>query len=381
MDEKETKVLDEINVAIKAIRDKSELLETAKAAQETKQAEQKALIEKACKKIDEIEIGYKRAICLASGKADKTPEFKALLDWMRKGTLIPADVETKLMRLSDATLGGYLTTPEVSSELLKGVIEYSPIREIARVRTTSKESVKIRKRTGTFAAAWTGEKGTKAETTGLIYGLEEVPNHELYALVDVTNPDLEDSDFNLEAELNAEFSEQFGVAEGTAFVTGNSVGKPEGFLANTSVAHVASGDANLIKADGIFALYFAPKSTYTKNLKFVMNRATMLAISILKSAVDGQYLLRRLGESPVWNILGAEVVEAKDMPNIAAGTFPVVAGDFQKAYIIVDRIAIAILRDPYTQAATNSVRFHARKRVGGQVVMPEAIYKLEIAAS
>ncbi|MCJ7612510.1 MAG: phage major capsid protein, partial [Candidatus Aminicenantes bacterium] len=290
LEEKEQKVLDEIIGAIKAVREKSELLETARAAQETKQAEQKALIEKACKKIDEIEVGYKRAICLASGKSDKTPEFKAFLDWMRKGVPIPADVETKLMRLSDATLGGYLTTPEVSSELLKGVIEYSPIREIARVRTTSKESVKIRKRTGVFSAAWTGEKGTKTETVGLTYGMEEVPNHELYALVDVTNADLEDSDFNLETELNAEFSEQFGVAEGAGFVSGNGVGKPEGFLANTIVAHVASGDANLIKADSLFTLYFAPKSAYTKNLKFVMNRATMLAISILKSAVDGQYL-------------------------------------------------------------------------------------------
>ena len=381
MDEKETKVLDEINVAIKAIREKSELLETAKAAQETKQAEQKTLIEKACKKIDEIEVAYKRAICLASGKADRTPEFKAFLDWMRKGVPIPTDVETKLMRLSDATLGGYLTTPEVSSELLKGVIEYSPIREIARVRTTSKESIKIRKRTGVLSAVWTGEKGTKTETAGLTYGLEEVPNHELYALVDVTNVDLEDSDFNLESELNAEFSEQFGVAEGAGFVSGNAVGKPEGFLANTSVAHVPSGDANLITANSLFTLYFAPKSAYTKNLKFVMNRATMLAISILKSAVDGQYLLRRLGDSPVWNILGAPVVEAKDMPNVAAGTFPVAAGDFLRAYIIVDRIAMAILRDPYTQAATNSVRFHARKRVGGQVIMPEAIYKLEIAST
>ena len=111
-----------------------------------------------------------------------------------------------------------------------------------------------------------------------------------------------------------------------------------------------------------------------------MNRSTMLAASILKNAVDGTYLLRRLGESPVWNILGASVVEAVDMPAVEAGAYPILFGDFAKAYVIVDRIAMSILRDPYSAAETNSVRFHFRKRVGGQVVQPEAIYKQLIGA-
>jgi HK97 family phage major capsid protein len=37
---------------------------------------------------------------------------------------------------------------------------------------------------------------------------------------------------------------------------------------------------------------------------------------------------------------------------------------------------MSVLRDPYTQATTNSVRFHARKRVGGKVVQAEAIVKM-----
>ena len=365
--------------AVKAIRDKYATLETSAKNQETAQKEIKETIEKVTKKIDQVEIQNKKIQSGLGGAEDQSQDYKALIGWMRTGKEIDLP-ETKVMKLSDSTLGGYLTTPEVSNELLKDVIEYSPIRPLARVRTTSKESVKVRKRTGVFSAAWTGEIETKSERTGLTYGMEEVPTHELYAFVDVSNWDLEDSDFNLENELRLEFGEQFGVAEGTGFVNGNAVKKPEGIMVNTSVGHVASGDANLITAEGLKKLFFAPKSVYTRNARFIMSRATMLAISLLKTG-EGVYLLKQLGDTPAWNILGTRVVEAVDMAAIGAGAFPVVFGDFTKAYTIIDRIALAILRDPYSAATTNSVRFHARKRLGGQVVQPEAIYKLEIAAS
>lgn len=395
MNEEQEKVINEINQGITALRDQQDAFEKAGTSRETQLTEQKQLIETITGKLDEIEIGQKKLAERTFDTKEASEEHKAFIHWMRtgegspelrraddfkKGKLDVKDAEGKVMTISDATTGGYLSSPEITNELLKTIVEYSPIRQVARIRTTSKQSVKIRKRTGTFAALWSGELGPKTETEGLLYGLEEVPNHELYALVDISNWDLEDSDFNLEAELNAEFREQFGVAEGTAFVTGNAVKKPEGLLINAAVGHVASGDANLLKADGFKALYFAPKSIYAKTSKWIMNRATMLAASILKTGT-GVYLLTQLTGAPGWNIMGSEVLEAVDMPDVGAGLFPVLFGDFRKAYVIVDRIAIAILRDPFTQAASGAVRFHARKRVGGQVVMAEAVWKLEIAAA
>lgn len=378
--EKQEKVFNEIQEGIKVIREKAETLEKNGTEQETKNNELKETIGNVTKKVDEIEVQQKKLITLASSKDEKEVlGFKELMDWCRNGKAIEHAEELKVMKLSDATLGGYLASAEVSGELLKDVVEFSPIRSIARVRTTSKESIKVRKRTGTFAARWTGETGTKTETTGLKYGMEQLPNHELYAFVDISNWDLEDSDFNLESELRLEFGEQFGVAEGTGYVTGDSVGKPEGLLTNLKIGETKSGDASLLTANGFFTLYFAPKTVYAKRAKFVMNRSTMLAASILKAVVDGQYLLRRLGESPVWNILGSEVVEAVDMPIIASNAYPVLFGDFKKGYTIADRVALAILRDPYSAATENCVRFHARKRVGGQVVQAEAIYKMKIA--
>lgn len=388
------KVVKEINDGITALRDKQKILEDAKVSQETKNKELDDLIATITAKADELEIQNKKLAERSAprNKDEQSQEHKDFLKWLRTGDGSPelrraddfkkakiVDAEGKVMTISDATTGGYLASPEISNELLKTIVEFSPIREVARVRTTSKQSAKVRKRTGTFSAAWTGEVETRTETTGLLYGMEEIPNHELYALVDVSNWDLEDSDFNLEAELNEEFREQFGVAEGTAFVSGNAVKKPEGILTNADIASVNSGAAAALTADGFFTLYFAPKSAYVKNSRWIMNRATMLAASILKDS-QNNYLLRRLGESPTWNILGAKVLEAVDMPDVAADAYPVLFGDFSKGYIIVDRVAIAILRDPFTQAAAGAVRFHARKRVGGQVVMAEAIYKMKISA-
>jgi len=58
--------------------------------------------------------------------------------------------------------------------------------------------------------------------------------------------------------------------------------------------------------------------------------------------------------------------------------YQLIDADARKALAkgIVDRIGISVLRDPYSAATTNSVRFHARKRVGGKVIQAEAIVKM-----
>jgi HK97 family phage major capsid protein len=162
------------------------------------------------------------------------PEVKAWDKLMRKGEKSLSPDEMKLLSVGDDTTGGYLAPIEYVRELIKGVVEFSPMRPLARIRTTSQRGIMWPVRTGTFAARRVAELGTRTETTGLNYGLKEIPNHEYYAMVDISMADLEDSAFDLEAELNLEFTEQFGVAEATDFVTHTGVGGPEGFMFNTS---------------------------------------------------------------------------------------------------------------------------------------------------
>lgn len=297
-----------------------------------------------------------------------------------KSLLAKDSVPGERKALSSGQGTEFLAAPEFSNELIKGVVEFSPIRSVARVRTTSAKSVKLRKRTGTFAAVWTGKTATRTETTGLKYGLEEVPTHEMYALVDVPFEDLEDSDFNLEAELNLEFAEQFGVAEGLSAVSGDAVTEMEGILTNAAVGETNSGDANLITADGLISVFFAVKDAYAKNGVWMLKRSTIGSVRKLKGS-DNNYLWQPgLGNSLPAMLLDRPYVEAVDMPAIAANAYPVVFGDFRRGYTVIDRVQMSVMRDPFTQGASGAVRFHARKRVGGQVVNAEALRKLKIAA-
>jgi len=299
--------------------------------------------------------------------------------YCRKGLEGLVDVEKKALTVSNDSTGGYLAPPEYVRELLKTVTEISPIRSIARVRSTGARSIQVPKRDGQFAAQWVSESGTRSETTGYTVGLEEIPAHEMYALVDISEQDLEDTVFDLEAEMQSEFAEQFAKAEGNAFVVGDSVGKPHGFMDHSGVSHVVSGDANEITADGLIKLVHDVKSDYSRNGTFVFNRASLAKIRQLKDTA-GQYVFQAgmsLQGGVTNTILGMPYVEATDMPSEGTNTFPVAYGDFRRAYMIVDRVNLAVLRDPFTQATTGNVRYIARKRVGGQIVQKEAISKLK----
>ena len=60
------------------------------------------------------------------------------------------------------------------------------------------------------------------------------------------------------------------------------------------------------------------------------------------------------------------MVEAEDMPAVAANSLSIAFGDFSAGYMIVDRIGLSVLRDPYSN--NPYVTFHAVRRVGGGVV-------------
>ena len=317
---------------------------------------------------------------LETKQIDET--LQAFDAYCRKGFDALSEAEKKALTVSNDSTGGYLAPPEYVKELIKDVTEISPIRSIARVRSTGQRSIQIPKRTGQFSAQWVAESGTRSETTGYQVGLEEIPAHEYYAMVDISEQDLEDSVFNLEAEMQSEFAEQFAKAEGTAFVSGNAVGKPEGFMTNSSVSEVVSGAGAALTGDGLISLVHSIKSEYSRNATFVFNRSTLAEIGKLKDTA-GQYVFQAgmmLTSGVPNSVLGFPYIQATDMPSVGAGNFPIAFGDFSRGYMIVDRIAMAVLRDPFTQATSGNVRYIARRRVGGQVILPEAIVKQKVSA-
>ena len=361
---------DKIEESLSGLEDINQQMTQAKMAQEGMN-----------EKLDNLETVLKRP---GSGYDTKAVDsrLEAFDLYCRKGVEHLTDVEKKALTVSNDSTGGYLAPPEYVNELLKTVTEISPIRSVARIRSTGQRSVQVPKRTSTFSAAWVAESGTRSETTGYNVGLEEIPCHEHYAMVDISEQDLEDTVFDLEAEMQSEFSEQFAKAEGTAFVSGNSVGKPEGIMTNGDVGESNSGHASTLTADGLITLVHSIKSEYGRNGTFLFNRTTLAAIRKLKDTA-GQYVFQTgmsLQAGVPNTVLGSPYIEVTDMPDVAANAYPVAFGDFRRAYMIVDRVQLAVLRDVYTQATSGNVRYIARRRVGGQIVQAEAIVKQKVSA-
>ena len=311
----------------------------------------------------------------------KAVETKAFGGFIRRGRETLDSIEVKALRVSDDSSGGFLAPHDFRAELLRNLVLISPIRSIARVDNTSAAEVLLPRRTGTATAAWTAETDDRSETSPT-YGQNRYTPHEMVCFIDVSQQLLEDAALNIEAELARDLAEEFGRLEGVAFVNGTRSGQPQGFVANADVGFTVSGSANAVTADSLIDLFHAVKAPYRSNGTWVMNSTTVAAIRKLKTG-NGEYLLNMQGINnvPTTTILGRPVVEAPDMPDIGAGTYPVAFGDFSQGYRVFDRVNLSVLRDPYSVATKGLVRFHARRRVAGGVALAEAIRKLKVAAS
>jgi HK97 family phage major capsid protein len=378
MTPEEKALLEESQKLVKDLRDKYEEFKGGYISK----ADWGTFEKKVWDRLDQIEVKLNRPPVLAGleAKTEKSAEHKALMTWCRKGQI--GIEEQKVMRIADDSAGGYLSSPEITSDLLKTIVEFSDLRSLANVRQTSKTEVWVRKRIGTFAARHIGELGTKTETPGLKFGLEKIPNHELYADVIVSNQDLEDSDFNLEQILAEEFGEQFGVAEGQDFISGDAVQKAEGFLSNAAVlaGKIAGDTSGDLSVTDILNLYYGIKEGYANNATWLMRRATVQKVVLFKDSANHYIWMPSLVVSMPSTILGRPIKECPDMPAVAANAYAVAFGDFRRGYTISDRKQISIIRDPYSQKMSGAVEFTAMKRVGGQVVQAEAIKVLQIKA-
>lgn len=373
--ENENEVLDEVN-EVEELKAKIADLETKGAKIDELANELKA----AQKRADAFELKLNRPGAFATKDERKELEAKAFATFLRKGREALDANEVKSLIVANDTQGGYLAPPEFSREVDKNVVQFSPVRQAARVGQTASGSVIIPRRTGAPTATWVGETETRPEAAST-YGQAEIPIDEAACYVDVSIKLLEDAAVNVEAEVAFDLAEEFGRIEGAAFVSGNGVKKPLGFMADTNLSYTPGGSATAITTDGLIDVFYALAPFYRQRGVWMLNGSTLATIRKLKDG-NGQYLWQPgLAAGQPETILGRPAIEAVDMPDIAANSFPVVFGDFASGYRIYDRVAIALLRDPYTVATSGLVRFHARRRVGGSVVRAESIRKMKIATA
>ncbi|HYD32094.1 MAG TPA: phage major capsid protein [Azospirillaceae bacterium] len=368
----------------KTTDDRVSALETSVADIDKRLKTVEGTIGNTAKGVERIETILRRpgAGATTEAKGDTAPEVKAFENYLRAGREGMDFTEVKTLRVSDDESGGFLVPPEFVAEIDKTVVLFSPIRQLATVRQTSRGTVQIPKRIGLPAATWVEEMddrdGTGSEAR---YGRSDYAVKELTTFCDVSLSLLEDSAVDIAAEIAADLGEAFGLSEGQAFVNGTGTTRPLGFMADTTIPELLSGDANLITADSLIDLFHAVPTPYRTNAVWTMNSAVLGAVRKLKDG-NGQYLalVQGINGTPATTILGRPVVEVPDMPNVAAGAVPIVFGDFTQGYRVFDRIGVSILRDDFTQRTKGKVRFHARRRVAGGVRKAEALRKLKVGA-
>lgn len=302
-------------------------------------------------------------------------------------------IETKAMSVGSNADGGYLVPVELEHAISERVMAISPIRSIASVREISGNVYKKPFMTAGPATGWVGESDARTQTTSPTFDALSFPAMELYAMPAATATLLDDSAVDLDQWIASEVELVFAMQEGAAFVTGDGVNKPKGFLSYTTVAnaswswgnlgYIASGAAGAFAAsnpsDVLIDLIYSLKAGYRQNGSFVMNRKTQATVRKFKDST-GAYLWQPPAQAGGRaTLMTFPLVEAEDMPDIAANALALAFGDFQRGYLVVDRVGVRVLRDPYS--AKPYVLFYTTKRVGGGVQDFDAIKLLKMAAS
>ncbi len=312
---------------------------------------------------------------------------------MRKGEAGPLrELEAKALSVGTGTDGGYLVPDEIERAVNRAVRDVSPIRAIAGIRQVSGSVYRKPFAVTGAESGWVAETAARPETDSpTLAALSEMsfPTMELYAMPAATQALLDDAAVNIDEWIAEEVRDSFAQQEGTAFFTGNGTAKPRGFLDYTKVAQGswAWGSIGFILTgvDGAFPasdpgdklidLVYAVKSGYRANGTFVFNRATQAVIRKMKDGEDNYLWQPAAKAGDASTLMGFPVAESEDMPNIAADSYSVAFGDFRRGYLIVDRVGIRVLRDPYSQKPY--VLFYTTKRVGGGVQDFDAIKLLK----
>ena len=323
---------------------------------------------------------------------------RAFNQFFRRGTeegLRELEMKAALRTDSDPD-GGYVVPDQMEQTIDRVLGSVSAMRSIASVMSVSAGSYKKLVNQGGAGAGWVGERQARPETATPTLAELSFPAMEIYANPAATQTLLDDARVDIAAWLAEEVSTAFAEAEGAAFISGDGVNQPRGLLSYDTVAnasqswgnigYTASGvaaaltDSSHNGVDALIDLIYSIKQGYRQNARFLMNKSLQATVRKLKSKTEELYLWQppvQAGQPAT--LLGYPITDDDNMPDVAAGAFPVAFGDFRRGYLIVDRFGVRVLRDPYTNKPY--VHFYTTKRVGGGVQNFEAIKLLKIAAS
>jgi HK97 family phage major capsid protein len=285
-------------------------------------------------------------------------------------------METKAgttLRTDIGEMGGFLMPQEWSSEVLKQIQEYSPIRRFADIKTITGKTLNIPIRQGIPTATYEGEAEEGGESNST-FTTTEMTVHRLTNTVSVTWDMLNMPSYNVSNFIMADTAEAFAVAEGRNFVKGNGIKAPEGFIMDVNVPKVQAAGADIAFSD-IIAMDGELKNGYDP--MYMMNRRTKSYLRLLTDN-EGRFLWAPPYGGPEGTAAAtingrrysSEILDLDDYDTVLG--IPIILADFRKFYSIIDRSGISVIEDKITQAKKNVINYTLHSYNTGKVVMKEA---------
>lgn len=393
-------LVEKVNEALVPLRAE---VDSIKAAQrdvvtETKFDKMAAQVTEAMEKLQAIE--QKNAAIEAAfarrdaGNADGAKELEAkgreALQEFKAGR-DRGDLEIRAMATDTQQTGGFLVMPDLSSTVVSRVFETSPIRLVANVEQAGSKSREFLIDDDEAGATWSGERSVATDDTPDV-GLKEIVTHEITSTMKATATMIEDAYLDLASWMQTKGADKISRTENTAFFTGTGIKQPRGLLTYAAwssagvyerdkIEQIASGGATTLTADGLIDTQAALKEAYQAQAVWLMKRATFGSIIKLKGADNFYFGPMMLAQGvPTMQLLGRRVMFCDDMQALGTGSNLVCAyGDFGRAYTILDRVGLQVLRDPFT--ADPYTLFRLRRRTGGDVTSFDAVKLTKLAAS
>lgn len=312
-------------------------------------------------------------------------------DYIRTGNL---KMQHKSLNMSVDNEGGYLLAGKTLLKIDQEMNFLSPMRMISKVTNISTNALDVLVDSKIPEAGWVSEIEKRAETSAPEFVKIKIPVHEIYAKPLANQQLLDDSKVNIEKWLIEKISNKFAEIEDVAFISGDGVNKPKGFLAyeNGNEEKFGSIQRFLTGAQGAFIddkeaidlllkVSCSIKPKYVKNAKWIMPRSALEAIRKLKNKGGVSIWQPSLQSASPSTLFGYPVIIDDNMPQLKEGTasISIAFGDFESGYQIVDRQNISVMRDPFSMKPF--VEFYITKRVGGGVINFDAIKLLKFSDS
>lgn len=306
-----------------------------------------------------------------------TKEYReSYLKMLRRGRESLENGEVRSLVESSDPDGGYLVPTTLADKIVLGLADFSTMRNLATVITTSTDkNIPVDNDDETASVKAEGASYTESNQT---FNNIVLSAHKITRLSKVSEELLQDSAFDIEAHLATKIARKIGDKEEAMFVNGTGSGEATGVFVDGTLG-VTTAANNALTPEEVIDLYYALKQAYRGRASWLMASSLIRTIRKMK-ATTGDFIWQpglKANEPDL--LMGRPVYESPYAPAFAANTKVIAFGDFSYYWIAI-RKAMYLQRLNELYAESGKVGFRAYERVDGKLTLPEAVQILKIKA-